>query len=253
MYSQENCKNCHGTGWDGKGPDAAASETPVPNFLAAAGPEKTPVTYFKAITVGTDKVKNHSYQSLTDKGRWALAHFLYSLRKPLEGDKADQQRKNTEAQMAEVRDQYAKARRWNMGFQPIDQREKAPDLAELVKLADIKTEAGPGTVSEERRSRMTGGPGADIYANNCASCHGNFGEGRNITFGMGLINSKADFQGMKKVRAMIATRDLATSRETSAGALKAAHGSGSLLLNNFDAFTDNEWNALSEFIRGIAQ
>lgn len=253
MYSQENCKNCHGNAWDGKGPDAESLGVPVPNFTSAVGPEKTPTSYFKAITVGTDKVKNHAYQSLTDKGRWALAHFLYSLKKPLAGEKADVQRKNIEAGMTEARDAYAKTRRWNMGFQPLDQREKAPDLAELVKIADLKPEGGPGAVSDERKARPHNGEGASLYKNNCESCHGIYGEGRNLTFGMGLIASKNDFYGFKKTRATISTRDLASSGSTSAGGLKSAHGSGSLLLNNFDSFTDAQWSALSDFIRGMAQ
>ena len=83
VYANENCSNCHGIDWDGVGaPEAAslkAAGTPVPNFLKMKDPQKTPVDYFKAMTMGTDKMPEHRYQHVTDRGRWAAAHFLFSL------------------------------------------------------------------------------------------------------------------------------------------------------------------------------
>ncbi|MBL8018533.1 MAG: cytochrome c [Leptospirales bacterium] len=260
LYGQQGCQNCHGTAWDGKGPEAAGLPVPPTSFVAAVGPEKTPVVYFKAITAGTEKFKAHSNQALTDAGRWAMANFLFSLRKPLTGEKAVEQKKNVEAQMAEVRAIYQdlaskNRRRWEIGYKPNDQREKAPDLKDLLKFAAIKPDRAPGTVSAERLQRPLAGEGAALYANNCAACHGNYGEGKSITYGMGLIKGQGNMHSDKHlVRAAVATRDFATSDSIgSGGALKGAHPAGSVLQDSFASLTDAEWASLSEFIRSIAQ
>ncbi|MCE9598343.1 MAG: c-type cytochrome [Spirochaetia bacterium] len=260
LYAQQGCQNCHGTGWDGKGPEAAGLPVPPTNFVAAVGPEKTPVVYFKAITAGTEKFKAHSNQALTDAGRWAMANFLFSIRKPLTGEKAVEQSKNVETQMAEVRKTYKdlaanNRRRWEIGYKPNLEREKAPELKDLLKYAAIKPDLAPGTVSEERLNRPMTGEGAAIYANNCASCHGNHGEGKSITYGMGLIKGQGNMHSQYHlVRAAIATRDFATSDSIgSGGALKGAHPAGGVLQDSFASLTDAEWASLSEFIRSIAQ
>lgn len=253
VYDKENCKSCHGIAWDGRGPNAASSPVPVPGFTGEVGVEKTPVSYFRAITEGTPKAKTHSYVSLTDRGRWALANFLYSLRKPLPAEKAVEQNKNIETAMQEVRAVYAKQRRWDMGYVPLADRDKSPALSDLA--GNIPADAGPGVASDERRARPQSGPGADLYRNNCASCHGAYGEGRSVTLNMGGIASKTQVgQTVPNYRATVSTRDLKNSDSIgSGGALKGAHPSGSQIYANFENFTETEWNALSEFIRSTVQ
>lgn len=254
LYDKENCKSCHGIAWDGRGPDAASSQVPVPGFTGDVAPEKTQVSYFRAITEGTAKVKTHSYVSLTDKGRWALANFLYSLRKPLPAEKAAQQAKNIEVEMQKVRAIYATQRRWDMGYTALTDRDKSPSLTEIS--ANVPADAGPGVASEERRTRPQTGPGADLYRNNCASCHGAYGEGRSVTLGMGVIPGKnMEVAGKPvNVRASVSTKDLKNSDSIgTGGALKGAHPAGSQIYANFENFTETEWNALSEFIRSTVQ
>lgn len=254
LYDKENCKSCHGIAWDGKGPDAASSAVPVPGFTGEVAADKTPVTYFKAITEGTQKLKTHSYVSLTDKGRWALANFLYSLRKPLPAEKAAEQQKNIAAAMADVRAIYAKQRRWEMGYTPLTDRDRSPKLEEIS--ANVPADGGPGVASDDRRTRSQSGPGADLYRTNCASCHGAYGEGRSVSMGMGVIPGKnMEVAGKPvNVNAMVSTRDLKTSDSIgSGGALKGAHPAGSQIYPNFENFTEAEWNALSEFIRSTVQ
>jgi len=259
MYSQQSCQNCHGVEWDGKGPEAAAQPAPVPSFTAQVAADKTPLTYFKIITAGTDKMPSHAYQSLTDAGRWAMANFLYSLRKPLPAEKAEEQNRKIEADMATTREKYAELqakneRRWIIGFKPPAERDHAPDLKDILKVAGVTSDSAPGVVSEERRNRAQSGEGADLYQTNCASCHGRYGEGKSITYGMGLIHGPDMKNPERKVRTSITTSDLVGSDSIRSGtALKASHDAGSLLQSNFDSFTDAEWAALSEFIRSMVQ
>lgn len=152
VYANENCSNCHGIDWDGVGaPEAAslkAAGTPVPNFLKMKDPQKTPVDYFKAMTMGTDKMPEHRYQHVTDRGRWAAAHFLFSLAPALRGSKADQRTLAITNAFAEAREAYARTeaqgkRRWELGYKPYGEREPTPDLDALLKETGT-TPAAPG-------------------------------------------------------------------------------------------------------------
>ena len=136
--SEYNCKNCHGTAWDGNGPEAKALKEQgieVPSFVDATPPEVTPVDYFKAMTVGTEKTKgvpsSHAYQSHTDRGRWAMANYLYSLAPPVAGKDKLKREEAMHKAMEEVKKAYASSRRWNMGFKPLAERPKAPELEKM--------------------------------------------------------------------------------------------------------------------------
>ena len=136
--SEYNCKNCHGTAWDGNGPEAKSLKEQgleVPAFTDATAPEVTPVDYFKAMTVGTDKTKElpsgHAYQSHTDRARWAMAHYLYSLAPPVAEKDAAKRKAAIHAAMEEVKKAYATSRRWNMGYTPISERPQSPKLEDM--------------------------------------------------------------------------------------------------------------------------
>ena len=136
--SEYNCKSCHGTQWDGNGPEAKNLEKDgikVPSFTDATPPEITPVDYFKAMTVGTANTKKlpsgHAFQSHTDRGRWAMANFLYSLAPAVATkDQAKRQEAMTKA-MEEAKQAYSESRRWNMGFVPLAERPKSPKLEDM--------------------------------------------------------------------------------------------------------------------------
>ena len=136
--SEYNCKSCHGTAWDGNGPEAKALKEQgleVPSFVDATAPEVTPVDYFKAMTIGTDNTRDlpsgHAYQSHTDRGRWAMAHYLYSLAPPLAAKDRAKRQEAIHKAMQEVEQAYASSRRWNMGYTPLKERPQAPRLEEM--------------------------------------------------------------------------------------------------------------------------
>ncbi|MCR9144948.1 MAG: hypothetical protein NXI24_22110 [bacterium] len=141
-YAQAGCAKCHGVGFDGLGPDATATKNEtgleMPGFAdVAIAPEKTALTYFKTITMGTEQLPTHSNQSYTDRGRWAMAHFLYSLTtKPTGPDGHEHQAALAQAD-AEIRAAYDGNRRWVMGYKKIEDRPQTPKLEELLKLTNI--------------------------------------------------------------------------------------------------------------------
>ena len=85
-YNFAQCANCHGIGYDGKGPEAASfakKGIAVPGFTSAeADMQKTYLDYFRTISLASTVIPEHIYLNYTDRGRWAMAYFLYSLRTP---------------------------------------------------------------------------------------------------------------------------------------------------------------------------
>jgi hypothetical protein len=136
--SEHNCKNCHGVGWDGNGPEAAGLSEEgitVSSFIDATPAEVTPVDYFKAITVGTENTRNlpggHAYQSHTDRARWAMAHYLYSLAPPVAAKDKLKREEAIHNAMLEAKAAYKESRRWHMGYTLIPERPQAPELENL--------------------------------------------------------------------------------------------------------------------------
>ncbi len=126
-YNEAGCAVCHGIGFQGKGPEAEAfakeKGLAVSNFRVELEPEKTPLHYFKVITAGTTRYKDHAYQSYTDRGRWAMAHYLYSLSKAPKKEKDRILRRQSLMSMKrKIADVYAKHRRWEMGYTPLSER-----------------------------------------------------------------------------------------------------------------------------------
>ena len=139
-YNEAGCVRCHGISYKGDGPEAKTLETEksliVPNFVRALPSKTTPLDYFKVITMGTEKFKEHAYQNYTDRGRWAMANYLYNLSLPPESikDKDVNQERNLalKEMMKQVEEVYSKTRRWEMGYTPIDNRPQSPKLEELL-------------------------------------------------------------------------------------------------------------------------
>ena len=137
-YNEAGCAHCHGIAFDGQGPGAKELKKErglrVPDLRASIPIEKTPMDYFKSITMGTKNYKEeHSYQSYTDRGRWALSHYLYSLSKPLK--KSAEKIKRRQALLImekELKKIYAKKRRWEMGYQALEERPQSFKLEELL-------------------------------------------------------------------------------------------------------------------------
>ncbi len=136
-YSEAGCARCHGVSYKGDGPDSKSLQDEkgflVPDLTRALLPKVTPLDYFKTITMGTEKFKEHAYQNYTDRGRWAMAYYLYSLSPDPENSDDKKIRALAISSMRdEVEKVYAKTRRWEMGYTPIDKRSKSPELEELL-------------------------------------------------------------------------------------------------------------------------
>ncbi|GIX41837.1 MAG: hypothetical protein KatS3mg129_1570 [Leptospiraceae bacterium] len=189
--SEVNCKNCHGIDYKGNGPDAKDLDISVPDFTSKIPAEKTPLDYFKAISVGTEKtIKNgmnyHAFYHLTDKAKWALANYLYSLSKGPETAKEKEIRNQALiTSWKEVEEIYKKNRKWYMGENtPSTEREPAPDLNEIIQKTDftISQDVPVKIISEQQyekvfKARELYEDGYNLYKNNCQNCHGLAGEG----------------------------------------------------------------------------
>ena len=139
-YNEAGCARCHGINYDGKGPEHQSlknkSGVIVPSFKVMLDAEKTPLDYFRTITMGTKLMPVHAYQSYTDRGRWAMSHFLYSLTKaPHDNKNIIKRSKALRAMQKKLEKIYSKTRRWDMGYEPLENRAVAPKLEELMKRA----------------------------------------------------------------------------------------------------------------------
>ena len=138
FYNEAGCARCHGVAFDGKGPEASEVTRKLgfapSNFKVKLDPKKTPLDYFRVVTMGTKRYQSHSYHNYTDRGRWSMAHYLYSLAKPLQKSQKKTQRRQVLMRMyKEVSEVYAKKRRWDMGYVPIEKRPTAPDIDVLLR------------------------------------------------------------------------------------------------------------------------
>ncbi len=258
-YAEAGCAKCHGVGFDGAGPDASGvqSETglSVPGFQSVEiAPEKTPLAYFKAITVGTEKLPTHSYQSYTDRGRWAMAHFLYSLTTKPSGPKAAAHGAQLAKDEQAVHAAYASDRRWVMGYKPIGERDKAPELGSLMKLTSVEEEYATVSVDEARKDRRdVTHAGYELYENNCVMCHGKYGEGMASSKRFGLYRCD---ERDRQCGVFLSTRDFADSTALqSAGAFSEAHAAASDAgqnLRSFSHFSTEEWQDLYDYTRKLA-
>ena len=200
--SEVNCKNCHGVDYKGKGPDAKDLDVPVPDLTGVIAPEKTPLDYFKAISVGTEKTKKnglqyHAYYSLTDKAKWALANYLYSLaQEPKTNEEKKVRQESLAKAMKEVREIYSKNRKWYMGENtPSTEREPSPRLEELIQKTNFKTEQDVSVkIPTEKEleavfvARQNYEEGYHIYQNHCQKCHGIAGEGVQGSQFLGILD-----------------------------------------------------------------
>jgi mono/diheme cytochrome c family protein len=264
--SEANCKSCHGTDWNGQGPEARALKEQglaATDFAAALAPEKTALDYFRAITIGTEKTKalpaGHAFQNHTDRARWAMANFLYSLGKP-SSDEARRQTAITAANK-EIQTAYANSRRWYMGSnKPSAEREKASTLDQMLSKAGFTPTGNISIVpvTDSRREATFHAQedqleGYALYRSNCQSCHGVFGEGSQGAVHLSSLDGEGEGKGgytrRKPVHATI--RDLAEAGSLSAAALSAGHEEKDAFGQKQHALTAEQWDLLADYIKSI--
>ncbi len=259
-YAQAGCAKCHGVAFDGMGPDATATKNEtgleMPGFQGTTiDPAKTPLDYFKVITMGTEKLPTHSNQSYTDRGRWAMAHFLYSLTTKPTGSDAHKHSAALAAADAEIREAYANNRRWVMGYKKIEDRPQTPKLDELLKLTSVAEDRAASPVDEARIARRDpGATGHTEYENNCAGCHGLYGEGMASSQRFGLIECGPERK--RQCGVYLSTPDFQNSAALGGvGAFKAAHEQASaegLNMRSFSHLSDDEWQDLLSYVQNLA-
>ena len=129
-YNQAACSNCHGVSFNGKGPQSSGLK--IPSFTEKILPSKTPLDYFLAITTTNPKFPEHKYLNYTDRGRWAMTHFLYSLSKPLKTTSEKEERQKaihkSENLAKKVYSQYRNWYNYTQGISdhPRKKQEKLP-------------------------------------------------------------------------------------------------------------------------------
>ncbi|MCB1320513.1 MAG: c-type cytochrome [Leptospiraceae bacterium] len=253
-YDEAGCVSCHATDFKGGGPDASALSVAVPDLTGELAVDTTPVDYFKVITRGTDALPSHSYQSYTDRGRWAMAYFLYSMgQKPTDEADMQKRREALARDFAEAEEGYKQnPRRWILGFQPPGQRTPSPALSTLVSGVNLAEAPAAAQVDENRRARFDANrshPSASYYANNCAGCHGKYAEGKPTGERFGLV---PQCEGRnRQCGVYLSTEDMART-DVSAATFERAHAAGSMILPGFSALTDDGVQSLMEYIRVLS-
>jgi len=263
--SEANCKSCHGTDWKGSGPDAKGLTErgiKVPDFTAKPAPAKTVLDYFKAITVGTEKTKSlpsgHAFQFHTDRARWAMANFLFSLAKPQTTPKAIKTADEARlAALKEMQSAYSKERRWYMGDnKPSAEREHSSTVEAMLSKAGYTPtrEISIVPVSDARRqatfeAQENQPQGYTLYRNNCQSCHGVFGEGAQGAVHLtSLPGTGEGVGGVPRLQpANASIRDLADSGQQ----VRTAHADKAAFGQKSPALTDEQWQILTDYIKSI--
>lgn len=262
--NEVNCKNCHGNDYKSNTPDAKEikdSGINVPDFTAELAPEKTPLDYFKAISVGTDKTGTqeynyHAYYNLTDTAKWALANFLYSLGKEPQSEEGKKQRKIAlnKAQL-EVYSIYSKNRKWYMGKNtPSQQREKSEKLEDLIQKTNynVEKDVSISVVNNEQLKKQEkfqeeNPEGYRLYKENCQSCHGKIGEGVQGQMDINVLDESRNSPIKNIARrksAFIGIEALNASKISKENILKA---------HKELYFSEDQWNVLINYLKNIME
>ncbi len=258
--NEVNCKNCHGIDFKGNGPEAKDLDIPVPDLTGVIPPEKTYLDYFKTISIGSqrtikDGVNYHAYYSLTDKSKWGLAHYLYSMGKEPESSEGKKIRKEAiKKANEEIVQVYSKNRKWYIGDnKPSTEREKSVPLNDLIQNTNIQligdlplnilTEKDITRVQE---ARIQYEDGYILYQNNCQSCHGLAGEGVQGSYNLGLLEESRkepirnvsrrvpSYIGIPKINKNNISKEVIYNK------------------HNF-YYSDEQWNDLINYIKAITE
>ncbi len=282
-YSKLDCVDCHGAAYDGKGESAADMEGGLKptDFKGKIASGKTPMDYFLAITdpegyfaknaskdanaeAVSDFAPGHKYLTYTDEGRWAMANFLYEMgQKP---DDMENRKKALAAMDKKLKEVYDGHRRWEIGFTKVEDRVKAPTLDELIQKAGYSVT--PEKKVEEialTPERIAAGKevseGARLYQADCEKCHGAYGEGRKIRYGLtGFIPMLGGFPRENELKRQnpefIVTVDLKNSGAmASQAAFQNAHTSSEangMLAPLFTTLSSDEWTSLYNYARKVS-
>jgi cytochrome c oxidase subunit 4 len=175
------CVACHGPQGQGNGPAAAALNPHPRNFTQAVGWKngRKPTMVFKTLKEGLPGSAMASFATLPADDRWALDAFVLSL-----GPQPPE--KDTPADFAKI------------GINPNAETAAEPEAVSvpvefaMQKMAQSEPAipAGGGAAPEQQSA------GGQIYRQNCASCHGDHGQGGIKVRTMALAPSPAYVETM---------------------------------------------------------
>lgn len=245
-FNQAGCAACHGVDLKGNGPDAAGKS--IPDLTTKLKPEKTHLDYFKSISANS---VHSGYLSWTDRGRWAMAHYLYSRSGGIIKGKDSTNKRSLAITLAnkEIESAYENQRRWFMGAKPLGERpgpkSKRLDIDSLIKNESLDSELSINTVSSSRKGTILSTRGETLYKNNCSSCHGLYAEGTTSTIALGPI-------GPCKGRGRQCVSYLsAASLKNRIG--NTPHREGGLNIPTFGSLTDNDWQEINDYLASLPE
>lgn len=229
---QVQCVACHGAEGKGDGVAAAALNPHPRNFTQnkdwVNGRRETMV--FKTLKEGVAGSAMASFATLPPDDRWALAAYVLSLGpQPVD--------KDTPADFAKI------------GINP--NAEGGGETAEatvpvefaMQKMAMPDVAAAPATGAAPESNS----PGAQLYRNNCASCHGDHGQGGMKVRTMALAPSPAWVETMP----FKAASD-AVSNESSFSKV-VVNGITGNFMPNFGQLSGAELHELHDYVRSLAK
>lgn len=163
-----NCASCHGEKGAGDGAAAAALNPPPRNFTGADAKWKngtSPLGIFKTLANGIPGGSMASYAHLSEEERWALTHYVRAW-----VPEAKREESNEEQILAVCRTLSAPTKPEAI---PVEMAMKflVEDAPEQRAIA--RNNLGPVYRYTEAKADR----GQELFAQNCASCHGNRGEG----------------------------------------------------------------------------
>ncbi len=262
--SEFNCKNCHGIDYKGNTSEAKELKEkgiPVTDFTGPIPPEKTPLDYFKVISVGTNRTLDgdynyHAYYNLTDSAKWALANFLYSLgQEPKTKEEIQKRKQALQSAIQEIESIYKNNRKWYLGENtPSQQREKSRPLQEMLQNTNFKlAQEYPYKILNEQKIQKILEiqnqyiEGSLIYVNNCQSCHGIGGEGVQGAANINVLD-ESRYEPIKNI-----------SRRKSAFVSISSLSIDSIKLEAIQKvhpdyyFTESQWNDLIQYLKIILE
>ncbi|MCC6277587.1 MAG: c-type cytochrome [Oligoflexia bacterium] len=156
-----NCASCHGATGGGDGPGAAALNPKPRNFLSGEWKYgSSPTRIFTTITNGVKGTGMSSYSGMSVEERYALVHYVRSISPQKSDDSAE------DLKAAGLDGDFSK-------FKPKQMVDVGIVMENMAQVDQVEL--------PQDRQKFSDHPGAKLYAQHCASCHGLSGQGAKVT------------------------------------------------------------------------
>lgn len=221
-----NCARCHGDNGEGNGPQSVGLNPPPRNYRTETFKYGNDiVSIFNTLRSGSPGTSMPSFALLPTKDLFALAHYVRTL--------VPNPTVTTEDILAQLPAKLGAG-------ETVPQGPRIPILFAMERMAVPAAEAAEVLPMNLRL------PGAQVYANNCAACHGAKGEGRAVDW--------ISVDPYIYSRTAVLTNREATwfnNREAFAGLV--THGLPGRVMPGNAELTEQEISDLFEFVRGMQE